>query len=300
MLTGIHVLLTYACNFECDHCFLYAGPNAKGTFTISQIRQLLDEASKIGTVEIIYFEGGESFLYYPIMLEGIRIARDKGFKTGVVTNGYYGESVEDAEIWLRPLRELGIDRISISDDSFHYEDGDNSQAKRAIAAAEDLGLPVNSICIEKPVVEENEDDGSDKGEPVIGGGARFRGRAVEKLAEGLPKRSWKEFTECPDEDLENPKRVHVDSYGNVHLCQGLSMGNMWETPLSVLVENYHADSHPIAGPLAKGGPALLAKEYEVEHADEYVDACHLCFALRVALIDRFPQYLAPRQVYGLD
>ena len=104
---------------------------------------------------------------------------------------------------------------------------------------------------------------------------------------------WDEFTECPYEDLRNPGRVHVDAYGHVHLCQGLSMGNMWETPLSALVRSYDPDSHPICGPQLRGGPALLAKEHNVEHDDEYVDACHLCYLLRLALMDRFPQFLAP-------
>ena len=30
MLTGIHFILTYTCNFECDHCFLYCSPKSKG------------------------------------------------------------------------------------------------------------------------------------------------------------------------------------------------------------------------------------------------------------------------------
>ena len=78
------------------------------------------------------------------------------------------------------------------------------------------------------------------------------------------------------------------------------MGNMWETPLSDLVKNHKADSHPICGPLVKGGPALLAKKYQVKHDDKYVDACHFCYIVRLALLDRFPQYLAPRQVYGIE
>jgi hypothetical protein len=118
--------------------------------------------------------------------------------------------------------------------------------------------------------------------------------------QGLPKRGWEEFADCPYEDLEDPKRVHLDPYGNVHLCQGLSMGNMWETPLTMLVKDYKADLHPICGPLVRGGPALLAKKYNVEHDDEYIDACHFCYLVRLALIDRFPQYLAPKQVYGLE
>jgi hypothetical protein len=123
---------------------------------------------------------------------------------------------------------------------------------------------------------------------------------VEKLVEGLPTRPWEELTKCPYEDLAEPGRVHLDAFGHVHLCQGLSMGNMREIPLATLAHNYDPDSHPICGPLLEGGPALLAKQYAVQHEEEYVDECHFCYSLRLALLDRFPQYLAPRQVYGLD
>jgi len=152
-LTGIHFLLTYTCNSECDHCFVYSSPKAKGTFTLSQIKQALHESIKIGTIEWIYFEGGESFLFYPLMLEGIKIARHLGFKTGIVTNAYWATSEEDAELWLKPLGELEVSDLSISDDSFHYEDENNSPAKRVLSAAKRLGMPVSLICIEKPKIE---------------------------------------------------------------------------------------------------------------------------------------------------
>lgn len=128
----------------------------------------------------------------------------------------------------------------------------------------------------------------------------FRGRAADKLVSGLPTRPWEELTQCPYEDLRDPGRVHLDPFGHVHLCQGLSMGNMWGTPLSSLVQGYDPDLHPVCGPLLEGGPALLARRYEIEHDEEYVDECHMCYTVRLALLDRFPQYIAPRQVYGLD
>jgi hypothetical protein len=297
MLRGIHFLLTYACNFECDHCFLYCGPNAEGTFTLKQVKEVLDEAVKTRTIESVYFEGGEPFLFYPLMVEGIKIAHDMGFTTGIVTNTYWATSEEDAQLWLKPLVELELADLSVSDDAFHHGEKEDSPAKRALAAAKRLGMPADSICIEEPTVEMDKEQ--ERGAPVIGGGAMFRGRAVEKLVEGLPRRPWKKLTECPYEDLRDPGRVHLDAFGHVHLCQGLSMGSMWETPFSTLVQNYDSESHPICGPLLRGGPALLAREYDVEHEDEYVDECHFCYLLRLALIDRFPQYLAPRQVYGL-
>jgi len=79
--------------------------------------------------------------------------------------------------------------------------------------------------------------------------------AVSKFADGLPTRSIEELKECPYEDLVQPKRVHLDSYGNVQICQGISMGNCWKTPLSELVREYDARNHPICGPLVRGGPA---------------------------------------------
>jgi organic radical activating enzyme len=285
MLTKVNLLLTYKCNLECDHCYRYCSPRAEGTFTLEQIRKVLDELIKIETIEAMGFNGGEPFLFYPLMLEGIKIARDMGFKAVPLTNGYWATAVEDAKIWLRPLGELGVPYISMSDDFLHYEDERDSPSKAVLIAAEQLGLSVKTT---RNIINNY-------------GRVMFMGRAADKLAEGMTRRHWEEFTQCSKVDFENPERIFLDSYGNVHLCfQGLSIGNMWETPLSTLLKKYNADLHPICGPLYRGGPALLAKEYDVNHEDEYVDQCHMCYLVRLALIDRFPQYLAPRQVYGLE
>ncbi|MCL5283763.1 MAG: radical SAM protein [Armatimonadetes bacterium] len=291
MLTGIHILLSYKCTYECDHCFVYSSPRAKGTITAGRIRGALDEARKIGTITKVYFEGGEPTLYYPLLLDGIRLARSAGFEVGIVTNAYFATSEEDAALWLAPLKEMGLTNLSISDDAFHSSEKP-TPAQYAQAAALKMELPFGIIRTDPPVVAPEQDASI--------GGVMFRGRAVEKLAPGLPKRDWESFTECPYEDLREPSRLHLDPYGNVHLCQGLSLGNAWEKPLSMLVKHYNAASHPIAGQLASGGPARLVREYNVPHESGYVDACHLCFRARQALLDRFPEYLAPRQVYGVE
>ena len=300
MLTGLHLLLTYMCSSECDHCFVFSSPRSPGTFTLEQLRRLLDEAVRLETVKSVYFEGGEPFLFYPIMLEGIKLARQRGFKVGIITNSYFATDSEDIETWLKPLAELGIDDFSVSNDFYHFEDAVDNPAVRIHNVARKLGLPVAYIRLESPLDRLKTLISVIKGKPIIGGDVMFRGRAVEKLTADLPRRPWEEFTECPHEDLVSPSRVHLDSYGNVHLCQGLSMGNCWDTPLSELVKGYDSASHPIFGPLVKGGPAQLAQEYQVKHDSKFVDACHFCYTVRMALLDRFPLYLTPRQVYGLE
>jgi hypothetical protein len=261
------------------------------------MEEVFSDLKNIKTLCNIYFEGGEPFLYYAQMLEGLKMAKELGVNSGIVTNGYWASSVADAEIWLRPLLDLGISDISISNDLFHYGENQENLARNALEAVKSLNLPGDSICIEKPSVTKNKDQ--ERGAPVVGGGVMFRGRATETLTEGLPTKHWAEFKECPYENLENPQRVHLDPYGHVHICQGLSMGNIGKTPLSKLAGEYKGKSHPICGPLIKGGPAQLAREFNLFKNEEFIDHCHVCFIARKLLISKFPDNLAPRQVYGL-
>ncbi len=298
MLTGIHFLLTYKCIFECDHCFVYSSPRAEGTFTFEQVNAALDEAGKTGTIEWIYFEGGEPFLYYPLLIDCIKAAVSRGFKTGIVTNAYFATSIKDAERWLLPLKELNINDLSISDDRLHSGDITNSPASIAIKAAKNLGLRVNSISIEEPVIRSCEIPRK-KGEPVAGGDVMFRGRAADKLAKDLPGVNREEFDECRFEELINPERVHVDAFGNVQICQGITIGNMRQKPLTEIMKDYNAKTHPIVKYLISGGPSLLAEHYQTKTEEKYTDACHLCYETRKQLMQYFPAYLAPKQVYGL-
>ncbi len=296
-LKSIHLLLTYSCNLECDHCFLYCSPRSKGTFTIHQIKELLKEVKKIESIDSLGFEGGEPFLMYPLLLEAVRLANLQGLETAIQTNGYWSNGKEDAGLWLRPLHDAGLSYIDISADLFHHGEAISKSTEYAIAAATKIGLPIKTICIDQP--EEPDTDNQNKGKPVYKGKAKLRGRAADKLTNGVATHPWETFTECPYEDLRSPGRVHLDSYGNVHLCQGLSMGNIWETPLSELLNTYNPDLHPVCGPILKGGPAELARTYNIQLEQESVDACHFCTGICKVLIDKFPQFITPRQVYGL-
>ena len=77
------------------------------------------------------------------------------------------------------------------------------------------------------------------------------------------------------------------------------VGNLLRTPLKEICATYDADAHPIVGPLLEGGPAELVRRCALAHEDSYADTCHLCYASRRALRDRFPQILGPDQMYGV-
>ncbi|NMD43501.1 MAG: radical SAM protein [Firmicutes bacterium] len=290
MIKGLHFLLTYECTYECDHCFLYSGPRSGGTFTLVQIEKALSEAAAMGSIEKICFEGGEPFLYYPLLLAGVKKAREIGFQVGLVTNGYFAVSEADALLWLKPLAEAGVADISISEDRFHNPDGVTpSRAALAIRAAEKLSLTRSVLrTASSPEVEIASEA------PLM-----YRGKAAELLAGQAVPVPVELLDECPYEDLIDPGRVHLDAFGHVHICQGVIIGNMWTTALSKILSGYRAADHPICGPLSRGGPLLLADTYGLARASGYADACHFCYSMRLKLLERFPPCLAPRQVYGL-
>jgi organic radical activating enzyme len=296
-LTGLHLLLTYECNFECDHCFVWGAPWQHGTMTLRHIRHILKEAKTLSSVRNIYFEGGEPFLYYPIMLKGVQEAADMGFKVGVVSNSYWATSEEDAVEWLAPLSGL-IQDLSVSSDLYHSDDELSPQAKNALAAAKRLDIPVGTISIAQPESTESEAAYGQlaRGESSV----MYRGRAARELAPIATHYPWDEFTKCPYENLRDPKRVHIDYLGNLHICQGISLGNLFDTSLLEICRAYDADTHPIIEPLVNGGPAELVRKYDIPHGEGFADACHLCDVARHELRERVPDILKPDQMYGIS
>jgi len=293
-LEGLHILLTYQCNYECEHCFVWGSPRQVGTLTIEQVEGILIQAQDAG-VASIYFEGGEPFLYYAVLKKAVHMAADRGFSVGIVSNSYWANSIADAIEWLRPF--VGrVSDLSVSSDLYHCEKCLGENPQNAVVAAKLLGIPIGVISVAQPDDQAEESHGQlEEGES----GVMYRGRAAGKLAERADHHPWEGFDSCPHEDMVEPGRVHLDPLGNLHICQGISIGNLFKKPLKQICEEYDVDSHPICGLLHSGGPAALVTEYNLSHASSYADACHLCFEARTRLRERFPELLKPDQMYGI-
>jgi hypothetical protein len=294
-LSGLHLLLTYQCTLECEHCFVWGSPWQSGTLTLENLRQILEQAGELGSVRSFYFEGGEPFLYYALLVEGVRMATGLGFSTGIVSNGYWATSVEDARTWLKPFAGL-IQDLSISSDLYHWDEKLSRHAEHARCAAEELDIPVGVISIAQPEARDARPAAGML--PANESKVMFRGRASQVLVGRVSQQPWMQFTQCPYEDLRDPGRVHLDPFGNVHICQGISLGNLFSETLAAICAAYDPDTHPILGPLLTGGPVELARRYNLPHGEGYADACHLCYEMRTELRERFPEILAPDAMYG--
>jgi len=294
-LTGLHLLLSYQCTLECDHCFAWGSPSQTGTMSPEDIDLILEQAGEMGGIPWIYFEGGEPFLYYAVLLKAVRAAARQGFRVGIVTNGYWANSAASCLENLRPFAGL-LQDLTISSDPLHWGAEYRRRAGYIEQAAQELGLPLGEIAIAEPTAP---DACSSAGMLAPGEDAiLYRGRAAVRLAAGRPGKNWEAFTTCPHEDLREPGRVHLDPLGYVHICQGITLGNIHGARLAEICDHYQPEAHPVCGPLLAGGPAELVRRYNLPLAGALADACHLCYTARSLLRTRFPEALGPGQMYG--
>jgi len=292
-LSGLHLLLTYRCTLECDHCFVWGTPRQTGVLAMDDVARILEQAREAG-IKSIYFEGGEPFLYYVELVRGVHEAAEMGFEVGIVSNAYWAVSIADAEEWLQPFVGRVTD-LSVSSDLYHCDTCLGEESQNAIAAAKWLNIPTGMISIAQP----------DEAAPLVRGqltdqaAVMYRGRAAEVLGPQHMTQQWDSLDSCPHEDLREPGRLHVDPRGNLHVCQGIIIGNLFEAPLKEICAGYDPGAHPICGLLLDGGPAALISEFGLEHRPAYADACHMCYEARLALRERFPAVLGPDQMYGV-
>jgi len=293
-LNGIHFLVTYRCTYACDHCFVWSSPGAEETMTLAQLRDAMDQAAASGQVTMVYFEGGEPTLAYPVVLEAAAHARTKGLEWGLVSNCFWATSVEDALVWLRPFKELGVSDLSLSSYAYFVEDADETRLHNAAVAAQELDLPMLVLEVGAPAC-------LDVPGLCLGdvGEVMYKGRAAVELAPARADRPPDTLVTCPFEDFAEPGRAHLGADGELQICQGISAGNVWRDGLVTILERYDPAALPVVREILSGGPWALAQAYG--HTPErglYADECHLCYEVRGALRERFPEVLAPAQCYG--
>lgn len=109
-LSDLAVFFTEKCNYFCKGCSVDAKPIATNGLTVTKIKQLIDDARRLGCVNLA-LTGGEPVLpeYIEMLEEVIHYARDSHFaKVVVATNGCYLPKYIDR------LKAAGVTRFSIS------------------------------------------------------------------------------------------------------------------------------------------------------------------------------------------
>lgn len=125
--------VSYRCNIGCRFCYNISLPNSDIVMDDEMLLSSIEQCRKNG-FRSVGFSGGEIFLFAPSLYKCIRRAREVGYRSiSIVTNGYWGKSVESTRKTIAALVEAGFapprDRISMSVGEFHHEFLDWSYAR---------------------------------------------------------------------------------------------------------------------------------------------------------------------------
>ena len=295
------LLLTYQCNAACEFCYYHCTPEKGGLMPVElclaawrSLRALAGESAKI------HLTGGEPFLHWDhlvtILVEGRR--QNLGPVDLVETNGFWATSDQIVRARSQRLIDLGVQRLKISVDSFHQEYVPMAPVRRLATIAREM---LGSECV---LVRWEEYLDTDAAVPVADQRdavyldtyhehpCRFKGRAADHLAGLHASRPADAFanSNCLGGFL-GAKGVHIDPYGNVFsgTCSGIIVGNINETPLETMWQQFGPERNALVETLCGQGPCGLLERAEslgYERLGAYADKCHLCTLLRQFFLEK--------------
>ncbi len=131
------------CNAKCRHCGQNSSNQAGDIIRDEHIFQLIKEAGKLYNSNwILSLTGGEPFLKFDKLVEYVCSAKkNKGYTT-IMTNCYWGTTIDSAMKKLQILKNNGLKLLGVSYDNFHEEFISLENVKNVIKAAQSLLLPV--------------------------------------------------------------------------------------------------------------------------------------------------------------
>lgn len=112
---GIQV--TNTCNMTCAHCITDSSPQARGDLTWPQIEAAVRSAAP--HVDGVCVTGGEPLLRRELAFRTIRLTRDLGLRSSMVSNGYWARTPDEAHTVWHDLEKAGLHKLAVSFDRFH-------------------------------------------------------------------------------------------------------------------------------------------------------------------------------------
>jgi hypothetical protein len=306
----IGIILSYRCHSACKHCLYNCGPGwEKEPMSSPTLREALEAVITWTDRPQVHFTGGEPFLHYDLLLQGVRIASELGVPRYVETSASWCIDYAEAVERLQALRDAGLQAILISCSPFHAEKIPPARTLRALRAALEvfghdrvtLYLPeflkvIQLFDIERatPLSEYVERFGREDAQRILwqGYGIISGGRSGYELGDLVPRHPARAFADDDCRiDILYAHHSHFDLYGNFicGFCGGLTVGDWHGLPR--LLDGLRAGHYPpLIEMLVHRGPYGLYELAEDRYnyqplPDGYTGRCHLCVDVRRHLFE---------------
>lgn len=236
---------------------------------------------------------------------------------GISTNAFWATHSNITHTIVQKLIHLGVTGIAISADYFHLPYIPLSRPRKAVQSIVEQGLKTHCYIMgarcKSDILNHNEINSISEhiakqvqnktAMPLAPTHIRSigLGRYINTPKKNtIPQGGCTELSECLGKrGPMNPSMVWVDCYGNVMLCYGIIIGNVYTTPFAEIIQSYTPKQHRIASIIAEKGPKglyELAQSLHLETPQEFYDECDLCFSCR-QLLQKHYNELGPTECY---
>jgi len=132
--------MTLRCPLECAHCCVSAGPAHRNALTLTDVLRAIDDFAAMGTIRVVHFVGGDPFMQLPVITTATAHAASLGLACAATTSAFWASSPAHALAVLRPLRDAGFARLTLSYDDPHAQFVDEVRIVNAFHAARALDI----------------------------------------------------------------------------------------------------------------------------------------------------------------
>lgn len=134
-------ITTYKCTASCKNCCFGCTPERPLDADSGRIIKLIDAgAAGFPSLKLAVFTGGECFLLGKSLDRIVTHAKNKGWKTRCVTNGFWAKTSAAAEKRLKELKNAGLTEINFSAGFAHQEFVPSDHVLNGAIAASKLGM----------------------------------------------------------------------------------------------------------------------------------------------------------------
>ncbi len=136
-----HIAFGYStrCNIKCDHCVAADGVHQNAKMPFDTAKSIIEEMAYYH-VTGVSFTAGEPLLSLNEMSDLIRLCKQHGMYTRVVTNGYWAKTREHSDSIVSELVKNGLSQLRISSSRWHQKNVNRKNIVNAVSSCKKYGL----------------------------------------------------------------------------------------------------------------------------------------------------------------
>ena len=126
------------CNIRCEHCVATEHSDNR-KMDHDKAKKIIVEMAQAG-VGGISFSAGEPFLYFNEIVELVKLCRQIGIYTRIVTNSFWARTAESSDSLVLELKENGLCQLRLSYSRWHQKNVNRDNVLNAARSCQKIGL----------------------------------------------------------------------------------------------------------------------------------------------------------------